>query len=383
MSTGFSGNSSDRFLVENSRFLYQGGQNPTEERTDHNRGQGLQCRICHRFGHIARFCREKGKQGAEAPGRSRQITEASKKPKDSGSSLQVQGTGKVSIQELEQELLQRRLASEQQLADTHVESSANMVIGAVGSSYWLDIAVGGVVAPALVDMRSQSTIILRAFLHKVFAHMKKSGKTPPRLEYPSAKLKGKGGDSIPVTAQVTLRVNVDEKSTFVPAFIQPEGEQECLLGSNVHPALGISVVRANGQPLVPRQDKGGVQVASVNLIQAAAIPGLKGCFVQARVDMVQSDGECLLFEPEHQSLDSLGVSALESLISVDNKGIALVPIQNCQGSSIRLKKGTCLGTIRPIRLWTPEVLQSEGTDSGIPGTEPSSNCLQVTGYEDS
>ena len=41
----------------------QGGQNPTEERTDHNRGQGLQCRICHRFGHIARFCREKGKQG--------------------------------------------------------------------------------------------------------------------------------------------------------------------------------------------------------------------------------------------------------------------------------------------------------------------------------
>ena len=123
-------------------------------------------------------------------------------------------------------------------------------------------------------------------------------------------------------------------------------------------------------------------MASVNLIQAAAIPGLKGCFVQARVDMVQSGGECLLFGPEHQSLDSLGVSALESLISVDDKGIALVPIQNCQGSYIRLKKGTCLGMIRPIRLWTPEVLQPEGTDSGIPGTEPSSTCSQVTGYED-
>ena len=127
-----------------------------------------------------------------------------------------------------------------------------MVIGAVGSSYWLDIAVEGVVAPALVDTGSQSTIILRAFLHKVFAHMKTSGKTPPRLEYPSAKLKEKGGDSIPVTAQVTLRVNEDEKSTSVPAFIKPDSEQECLLGSNVLPALGISVVRANGQPLVPR-----------------------------------------------------------------------------------------------------------------------------------
>ena len=74
-------------------------------------------------------------------------------------------------------------------------------------------------------------------------------------------------------------------------------------------------------------------MASVNLIQAAPIPRLKGCFVQARVDMVQSDGESLLFEPEHQSLDSLGVSALESLISVDDKGIAISSIQNCEGSS--------------------------------------------------
>ena len=254
-----------------------------------------------------------------------------------------------------------------------------MVIGAVGLSYWLDIAVEGVVTPALVDTGSQSTIISRAFLHRVFAHLKKSGITPPRLEYPSATLKGKGGDSIPLTAQVTLRMYVN---TTVQAFIQPDSEQECLLGSNVLPVLGISVVRANGQPLVPRQGQGGVQVASVNFIQAAAIPGLKGCFMQARVDMVQSDGECLQFEPEHQSLDSLGVSALESLISVDDKGIAIVPIQNCQGSSIRLEKGTRLGTIRPIRLWTPEVLQPEGTDSGIPGPKPSSTCSQVTEYVD-
>ena len=85
---------------------------------------------------------------------------------------------------------------------------------------------------------------------------KKSGKPPPRLEYPSAKPKGKGGDSIPVTDQVTLRIIVDDKSTTVPAFVQPDSEQECRLGSNVLPALGISVLRANGQPLIPRQDKG-------------------------------------------------------------------------------------------------------------------------------
>ena len=49
---------------------------------------------------------------------------------------------------------------------------------------------------------------------------------------------------------------------------------------------------------------------------------------------------------------------------------------------VALEKGTHLGTIRPISVWTPEVLQPEGTDSGIPGTEPSSTCSQVTRYED-
>ena len=35
---------------------------------------------------------------------------------------------------------------------------------------------------------------------------------------------------------------VDGKSTTVPVFVQPDSEQECLLGSNVLPALGISIV---------------------------------------------------------------------------------------------------------------------------------------------
>ena len=34
-------------------------------------GQGIQCRACHRFGHIAKFCKYKQKRNAEAPGKSK------------------------------------------------------------------------------------------------------------------------------------------------------------------------------------------------------------------------------------------------------------------------------------------------------------------------
>ena len=108
------------------------------------------------------------------------------------------------------ELSRRRLDKEQQLMETQVESSVNVVTGA-------DVSVEGVSVPALVDTGSQSTIISRSFLHKVFAHVKTSGKELPRLEQPCTNLfRGKGGHPIVVTAQVVLTISTDGKSISVP-----------------------------------------------------------------------------------------------------------------------------------------------------------------------
>ena len=138
-----------------------------------------------------------------------------------------------SDKELEQELTRGKLDKEQQLADGSTKS-VNVVTGAVGSAYLLDVSVEGVIVSALVDIGSQSTIISRAFLHKVFTEC---GETPPRLQEPSTKFKGKGGNPILITAQVPLTLRVDGRVTSVPVFIQPDSEQECLLGSNALPAL--------------------------------------------------------------------------------------------------------------------------------------------------
>ena len=66
-----------------------------------------------------------------------------------------------------------------------------------------------------------------------------------------------------------------------------------------------------------------------------------------------------MFEPAHNELEPLGVSAIESLISVNSEGVAIVPVQNCQGVCVHLDSGTRLGTVRKCDLLVVEVNPSE------------------------
>ena len=140
---------------------------------------------------------------------------------------------------------------------------------------------------------------------------------------------------------------MDGKVTSVPVFIQPDSEQDCLLGSNVLPALGISVVRANGHPLIASSKVlGQNETVGVNLVQATTLPGLNGCFAKAKIDMAGLEDACLLFEPDRKALGDSGVSAFESLISVDSNGYAVVSIHNYQGNCVTLNEGSSLGLVR-------------------------------------
>ena len=230
-----------------------------------------------------------------------------------------------------------------------VESSVNVVTGAEGPSYWLQISVEGLAVSAFVDTGSQSTIISRSLLHKVSAHLKETGKALPKLDYPCTKFKGKGGHPIGVSAQVTFTLAVDGRYTTVPVFVQPDSEQECLLGSNVLLALSLSVVQANGQQLTASVEN-EVGPAYVNLVQTVTIPGQKGRFVKDQVNGDSSNLELLLFEPKHESLEPLGLSTRESIVTVHPNGMVLITLQNFQGVPVRLEKGVELGVARQCNL---------------------------------
>ena len=145
----------------------------------------------------------------------------------------------------------------------------------------------------------------------------------------------------------------------VPVFIQPDSEQDYLLGFNVLLALGISVVRANSVPLnASMKVLGEGGTANVNHVQVTTLPGLNGCFARAKVD-VGLEGSCLLFEPDDQALAVFGVMAFESLVSVDQEGYTIIPLHNYHGSCVALNGEVPLGLVR----------NCETPPSGLPLTQ--------------
>ena len=70
-------------------------------------------------------------------------------------------------------------------------------------------------------------------------------------------------------------MEADGESAYVTVFVQPDSEQQCLLGTNVLPALGLRINRANGEPLIVRKETEPI-VAHVRLVQSSSILGMKG-----------------------------------------------------------------------------------------------------------
>ena len=156
-------------------------------------------------------------------------------------------TAELSDEQLEEELAKCRLGKEREILDT--TGSVQVVTGKViGPTMVVDVEVEGVLVSAVVDTGSQSTIVLRPFLHKVKRHSVESkGKAMPELELPGTTFYRKSGAPLEITARVSLSISVDGKTVKAP--VQPHSEQDCLLGSNVLGPLGVTVRRASGETI--------------------------------------------------------------------------------------------------------------------------------------
>jgi len=78
----------------------------------------------------------------------------------------------------------------------------------------------------MMDTGAQSTIISRSTLHDVNRYLKQQGQELPPLKLPTVRLYGKdgekGGKQLVITAQVTLKFSLGDRSVQVPVFVQPD-----------------------------------------------------------------------------------------------------------------------------------------------------------------
>ena len=325
------------------------------------------CFNCRQTGHMSNNCPKPRRQ--EAPGQSRGplVSKPSRNTvvgfKETTESMISPEC--LSIQELQDLLAQQQLREEQKLLESNVSvivvrtnavtaTENDESLKAVGPSVYLSVRIGGVMVDAMVDTGAQSTIISRSLLHKVGQHMKSRGQSLPVLERPTARLFGKdgkgGGRELTITAQLQVKVEVDGESVCVPVFVQPQSEQDCLLGMNVLPALGLAITRANGESLISKHEASSkVAHAHVSLVQSSTIPSLKGQFLKVQPDCTLTDCKSeVLLEPQLDIFESLGLRTHESVVTVLEDGYMYVPVQNCDGVSVRLEQGTDVGVVRCV-----------------------------------
>ena len=304
-----------------------------------------ECYNCHEKGHIARYC----PKAKESPGRSNSSNVAM---------LTTEALESLSVEQLEQLLAKSKLQAEQKLMEDDAANVNALTSGsgtastAVGPMFYLEIEIEGVPVKATVDSGAQSTVISRGLLHEINRHMREQGRPSPTLKLLSATLYGKGGrdsSELCITAQADLQLSVDGLTVTAPVFIQPSSGVPCLLGTNVLPQLGVRVVRANGQPLgAPSLIKGVPLSSRVYVIHSTYIPSRRATFIEAKIQSLLIGSDTLVFEPDREELDTIGLAAVDCLLTKKSDGHLWIPVENCACVSSHLTPGMCIGSVTSV-----------------------------------
>ena len=230
---------------------------------------------------------------------------------------------------------------------------------AVGPSLYFDIDIEGVRVTAMVDSGSPTTIISRSLLHRIANKLRHDSKPVPELLPPSVRLYGKdgpkGGPELLVTAETNLTLMADGKTVLIPVFIQPGSSQACLLGMNAAQPLGLLFLDSRGKPLRTTSEHlhGSESVleqksACVSLIHATTIPSHGGRFLKVQVGGDYRPGDQLIFGPQKDNLEPMGLSGVDSILTVHEEGTIFITVPNFCESKVIIPDGVELGRVEPF-----------------------------------
>ena len=120
----------------------------------------------------------------------------------------------------------------------------------LGPTVFAPVAVNGVTARALVDRGSPATIISLDFVLKILAGEKAPEQTVQQWKEhthkkfmrPDVSLQNYGGHRVDIMAQIRVVLSQGGHRVEAVVFVQKDAPNELLLGTDVQPQLGFSLV---------------------------------------------------------------------------------------------------------------------------------------------
>ena len=245
----------------------------------------------------------------------------------------------------------------------------------IGPRITVEVEVEGLPVTAVVDTGSPVSIISSLCLFDLYRRKagpgidwKEDVKRVTRPPTTAISLKGYNSTPIGVAAEADLNVKRGCFETKAVLFVQREAPQELLIGTDLLGTLGMEVTTKEGSslPMAPEGvDKG---VVSVKLLKTTKLPARHMGFVPVDVSDPQESsmlGE-VMFLPEKERDESLGVVWAPALVTVREDRPVVVEVRNESNSPVTLRAGTRVGHVESVEgSLVTEVSDMESADLDV------------------
>ena len=304
--------------------------NQAEHARDRRGKRNVTCFQCGMEGHIRSNCPyPKPQKESESRGRPQMKNITTQRSSNTPSTEKQK-----EIQELRERLRQAEL-------DEAIESSrvVNLVVPAeseprLGPTVYTPITVGGVTTDALVDTGSPATIVSLEFALKVLQHCRPKEQndaqwiqlTREKFKDPDVTLKNYGGHLLDFIAQIELTLSRGGRKLTSTVLVRKDAPNDLLVGTDVQPELGLSVVT--------KDDDGGVTDLFTN---GRIMPSRTACDQKTSQKKPETNLVCI---PETNSVTVLDDGDSRPLVEHEVRLLQAVKVPAGQQKLVRATIGT-------------------------------------------
>lgn len=349
-----------------------------------------ECYNCGMKGHLARECRYRGRA---APNES-QPSGKRREPTKSGSQVAAintsEGNPTLKVQSLQHEL---KVAQLEQALDrtkgtlhnvTPESSDDNRKLGPIITA---NVQLEGMNVTALLDTGSPVSIVSLDKFLMACAQARPQGQSPDEWEaeirsklHPSTvTLRNYGGGEISIVGEVNATIVHGSHEIEAPLQVQPEASVDLLLGTDLMPSLGFTLMSIESgtvgkdlfrgcqsiklEPATSSEQEDPTKVVAppedttppstpitVRLITPVRIPPRHSQLVKAEMCGPQDIpvGKDMLLEPNLSFVNSSGIQVDPAMITRDPDNCIVLAIHNLEHNTVKVQPGETLGQLSEV-----------------------------------
>ena len=290
------------------------------------------------------------------------------------------------------------------MATMHGIQPSNGMPAKLGPTPTGDVFLDGTNIEALLDTGSPVSIVSLDFFLQVSAKNRPPSQSPEdwgkavmeRLQPTSVSLRSYGGEELSIVRQVRCLISCGEYSVESVLQVQKGAPVNLLLGTDLLPQLGFSLIQKKGSCVVDVLDvtahkqteninnleshtpqpgpeshatasqcsesdhrfrsttksseNSKTPSAIVKLIQATRLPPRHSKLVRAGIERAEIETRVCLFEPTISSLSCKGLSIADAVVERCDDGEMVLVVTNQGAEAAHLEVGEVLGELQPVLL---------------------------------